>query len=112
MCRASWEIRQSPLRPQWGKPGKPTGPAHKLNFQPRWNWASTCKPGLMLFLASLDIQDACVEAGKFSTLPSCYQTLLGPLSPHTYVMQSLSTGANRLLDQGSLERVGHPAQGH
>lgn len=95
-----------------GQIWKTAGPARKLNFQPFWNWASTCKPSLMLFLTSLDIQDGCVETEGSSTFPSCYQTSRGPLSPHTYVMQSLSTDANRLLDQRSLESVGHPAQGH
>lgn len=49
----------------------------------------------------------------FSTFSSCYQATLGsPSSPHTYVVQSLFTGTNRLLDQRSLETVGHQAQGH
>lgn len=60
----------------------------------------------------LDIQDACVEMEGFSTFSSCYQTSLGPLSPHAFAMQSLCTGTDRLLDQRSLESVGHPAQDH
>lgn len=91
---------------------KTNRPCTQLNFQPHWNWASTCKPGLMLFPTSLDVQDACVGMEGFSTFSSCYQTSLGSLSPHTYVVQSLSTGTNRLLDQRSLETVGHQAQGH
>lgn len=36
----------------------------------------------MLFLTSLDIPDACVETGKSSTFPNCYQTSRPSVSPH------------------------------